>query len=339
MQLVRLERRPERWNQLIANFPQKTIFHEEAWLDFLEATHRNSCIDYFEIHSPEGMGYFCARRARKFLIHFWGGPHNCIYVCPLVPPGVDQFALMDSLVAACKREHIEHLVLCGPWLDPQVMEMCGFVLEHQVSHVCPLSNGKETVWQSMDGTCRTRIRKAEKSGLVVEPTTDPIFVDEFYSRFTALLAHKGQVPSYGIDYMRQLFSHLGGADRLFALRVMHRKKVVGAAYYYHDDGGMYLGDVAYEVDSLPLCPTHLLHWTAMQIAIDREIPIFWMGGHPQPSRFTRKFGGDLQTVTRYHMSFVPLLHQARKAYSLCQEGKAQARVLWSSLVRPWHGGY
>lgn len=334
MELIRHERRPPEWDKLIGEFPNKTLFHESAWLDFVVAAYPNTCVEYFEIRQGcELLGYFSTISQLKYLFHVWGGPHCCIYKSPLVNVHVDKHELMQLLVAACIKERIAHLVLCDPWLDPDLMEMSGFTSEHHVSQICSLSDGKDSVWARMDGTCRTRIRKAEKSGLTVEAATDPGFIDEFYSRYVTLLAHKGKSPAYGIDHVRHLFAYLGGADRLFALRVKHEGKLIGTAYYLHDERAMYYGDASYDEESLPLCPNNLLHWKAMQMAIERGIPLFDMGGDPHPSRFTQKFGGTLQPVIRYHRSFVPLLYQARQAYHLLKKGKARAVALWHSLQK------
>lgn len=331
MNLIRYERRPEQWDRIIGEFPNKSLFHESAWFDFVVAANPYTCVEYFKIQRGcELLGYFSAIRAQKFLFNFWEGPKSCIYMNmgPLVHPHVDKMELMQLLVATCREKHVAYLELCDPWLDQEVMESLGFVPEHHVSQICTLSDGKDSVWASMDGTCRSRIRKAEKSGLTVELATDLGFVEEFYKSFATLLACKGKSPGYDIDYLRQLFVHLAGADRLFSLRVRHEGRVIGTAFYPHDERTMYFGDAAYEVESLPLCPNNMLHWAAMQMAIERSILSFNMGGDPQPSRFTRKFGGTLQPVIRYHRSFVPLLYQARRAYRWFRDWKVR---IWCAL--------
>lgn len=321
MKLIRHERRPSNWDSVIGEFPNKSLFHESAWLDFVVAANPKTCVDYFEVRNGSKLlGYFSAIKTRKFLLNFWERPKSCLYMSPLLHPEVDKLELVRMLVAICKRDHIAYLELCDPSLDLSIVESLGFVPEHHVSHICSLAGGKDAVWERMDGTCRTRIRKAEKSGLVAEVATDSGFIKDFYDNFSTLLAHKGRSPGYNIDYVSQLFTHLGKADRLFALRVKHDGRVVGTAYYPHDERAMYFGDSSYEVESLPFCPNNLLHWTAMQMAIDRGIPFFNIGGDP-PSRFTQKFGGSLQPVIRYHRSIVPMLHQTRKAYHLIKDLK------------------
>jgi hypothetical protein len=320
MKFIRLEKRPVEWDRHIAVFPNKTLFHESVWLDFIVATNPHANVEYFEIREgSDCVGYFCPIKVRKYFLNFWEGPHDgsiFMNMSPLAHSWVDKQELIVLVMAACKKEGIAHLTLCDPCLDPHLMERLGFVPERRVSQVCSLSEGKDLAWAKMAGTCRTRIRKAEKNGLIVESVTNQSSIDESYSLFATLLACKGKSPGYSLDYMRQLFSHLWKTDRILALQAKHDGRVIATAYYLHDERAMYFGNVAYDVKSLPLCPNNLLHWTAMQIAIEMNIPLFYMGGDPLPSRFTRKFGGTLQPVTRYHRSFVPLLHQARQAYHL-----------------------
>jgi Acetyltransferase (GNAT) domain len=315
LKLIKLEERPPEWDQLIGTFPNKNLFHESAWLDFMVAAYPHTRVDYMEIRRGlELVGFFCAIRSRKFIFSMWESPHYWVYMCPVVEKHVVQSELVDTILAHCLTENIANLTLCNDWLDPGVMQTAGFTQDSNVTQICPLNGGETTVWERMHTNCRTRIRKAEKSGLVVESATDPEFIDEFFPLFSNLLASKGKIPGYNSKQARDLFHHLGSADRLFALRVKHKGRVIGTAFYPHDDRAMYYGDAGYEPDSLPLCPNNLLHWTAMKMAIDRGIPVFNMGGGPQPSRFTKKFGGELQPLLTYRKSFVPLLAQARKAY-------------------------
>ena len=334
MELIRQERRPPQWDLLIQNFPNKSLFHESAWLDYVVASYPGTSVDYFELRNgPEPLGYFCAIRVRRFGFSVWHGPKNT-YMSPLVSPHVDQNKFAQLIVAACKKEWIAQLVLCDRWLDADPLKAAGFEQEIDVTHVCPLTGGAEAVWSRMVGTCRTRIRKAEKNNLVVEPATDPGFVDEFYSLFRRVLATKGRQPDYSIEQARNLFHHLGRGDRLFALRVKHQGQVIGTGLYPHDDRALYYWDAACNPDSLPLCPNNLLHWTAMKMAIERGIPQFDMGGGPQPSRFTQKFGGGLQPVSRYRKSFVPLLGEVQNAYQILKQKKLDAAKRWGSPPKP-----
>ncbi len=75
MELVRLAVRPPDWDQQIQRFPNKSLFHESAWLDYVRSSHPRREIEYFEIRrGPECIGYFCAIRTKKFIFILWGSP-------------------------------------------------------------------------------------------------------------------------------------------------------------------------------------------------------------------------------------------------------------------------
>src|SRR4051812_46366368 len=118
MKLIRYDGRPATWDRLIEEFPNKTLFHESAWLDLMVAAYPRTSVDYFEIRcSEETLGYFSVARILKCLVAVWEPPQSCIYMSPLVHPHVDQLELMQLLMDACKRDGIAHLALCDPWLD------------------------------------------------------------------------------------------------------------------------------------------------------------------------------------------------------------------------------
>jgi hypothetical protein len=317
MELFRLAKRPPDWSREIQAFATKTLFHEPAWLDFVQTCRRRGRFEYFEIRQNGlKVGYFCALRVRKFMFRVYGSPlpEAGMYMGPLVNDGVNQRELVEALVGWCRSNGIASLELTNDWLDPEIMKSSGFQTAASVTHVCPLDTEEKAVWERLRGTCRTRIRKAWKNGLAGEIASDPHVAEEFYRYFTEVLRLKGRRPQYGVDRARSLLERLGPADRLFAVRIRRRGEVIGAGFYPHDDRAMYYWDGASDPAHLDLCPNELLHWTAMQAAVARRIPIFNIGGAPIPSRFTRKFGGDDVPYNRYRRNFIPFLETARSVY-------------------------
>ncbi len=319
MDLVRLPARPPDWDHRIQRFPNKTLFHETPWLEYVRSSRRHTEIDYFEIRrGPDCVGYFCALRVERLGLSLWGSPlpGTGMYMGPVVEPHVDQGELLDLLMEHCRSQRLAHFELINDWLDPAVMQAAGFRVVTSVTHVCPLTGGTDAVWARMNGTCRTRIRKAEKTGLSVESADDGGIVDEFHPQFVRVLARKGLKPPYDLDQARSLFRHLGPPDRLFALRVKLQDRVIATGFYPHDDGTLYFLDSAYDPEYLHCCPNNLLHWTAMKLAMERGITTFNIGGGPNPSRFTQKFGGYLQPYRTYRKSLIPLFDTARQLYHL-----------------------
>ena len=320
LEVVQLPGRPDDWDRDSQGFATKTLFHESAWLEFVQTIHPRGELEYFEILQDRAVaGYFCAVRVKKALsLPVYGSPlpEAGMYMGPLVGGDVAQAELVQALVRVCRLKRVACLELANNWLDPQLMSKLGFKVSPSVTHICPLPRDEASAWAALRGTCRTRIRKANKSGLEAEITDDAAIVDDFYLYITQVLERKGRWPQYGIERPRSLMSCLSPADRLFSVRVKYQGRVIGVAFYPHDERSMYFWDGASDPAHLELCPNELLHWTAMREAIRRGIPQFNIGGGPVPSRFTRKFGGEDAPYHSYRMNFVPFLETARNLYHL-----------------------
>jgi lipid II:glycine glycyltransferase (peptidoglycan interpeptide bridge formation enzyme) len=202
-------------------------------------------------------------------------------------------------------------------LSVAMMQSFGFDAVHGVGTVCSLDGGIDGVWSRMKGTCRTRIRKAQKMGLTAEVVSDGSIVDHFFRVYSDGLARKERAQAAGPAIPRHLLDHLVPADRVFSVCVKQGEAVIGAAFYPHDDRAMYFWDGASDQAYLELSPNELLHWTAIELAAARGIREFKMSGGfvPQPpNRFIEKFGGVSRQFIVYRKSFVPLLATARRAY-------------------------
>ena len=155
-----------------------------------------------------------------------------------------------------------------------------------------------------------------------EVVTDPEIVSVFYRQFQMAMRSKGLTPEFGIERPRALFEHLHAADRLFAVWVKYDGKVIASAFYPHDGQTMYFWEGGYDPQYLHASPNEFLHWTAMKAAIARGISTFNIGGAPNPSRFTQKFGGTLIPHIVYERSlarsFNPVLSSYRQSCQLAR---------------------
>jgi hypothetical protein len=320
MELTLLPGRPADWDKRIAHFESKSLFHESAWLDFVLEREPRRAINYYEItRHGRVVGYFCAILTRRAMLTICESPlvGRGMHSGPVVNRDIEPAELAAAFVDWCRRERIAQFEVCHEPLSSAVMQKFGFTPSLGVEHVCPLQGGIEAVWNRMKGTCRTRIRKAQKMGLTAEVTEDPSIVDHLFRFYADNLSRKGLKPSDGPKTLRRLLDHLVPADRVFSVCVKHDGRVIGAALYPHDERAMYFWDGASDHAFLEMSPNELLHWTAIQLAVARGIPVFKMSGGwmPQPpNRFIAKFGGELCQFTVYRKSLLPLLAPARRAY-------------------------
>jgi hypothetical protein len=208
------------------------------------------------------------------------------------------------------------------------MEALGFREHRSVTFETPLAGGEGAVWDRMRGNCRTRIRKATKGGLQGELTADPVVADEFYGLYSQVMKWKRMTAEYGVQRPRALLRHLMPANKLFAVRIRHQGRVIAAGLYPHDDHAMYFWDAGYDPEYAHLSPNELMHWVAMQAAIASGIAVFRIGGAPQPSRFTQKFGGDLVPYSVYEKSY----NAAYTSVSYLYSGFRWARASLDTLI-------
>jgi hypothetical protein len=170
LEVVQFPARPNEWDDDIQRFPTKTLFHESAWLDFVQTIHPRGGIEYVEIRQ-----------------------------------GV--------------TKRIASLELASDWLDPPRMRELGFKVDTSITNVCSLVPDEPGVWAALKGTCRTRIRKAEKSGLEAEITDDVAIVDDFYRYYTRILKRRkfgGKDVQYN-SYRRDFVPFLETARNLYHL--------------------------------------------------------------------------------------------------------------------------
>jgi predicted N-acyltransferase len=202
------------------------------------------------------------------------------------------------------------------------MRALGFNATVAETHFRPIDDSETKVWATMAGTCRTRIRKAIKSGVTVEPATDLGIAQELFGFYSDALARRGLTPAFDRQYYECLLNHLG-PERVFSLRAKVKGRTVGAGFYLHDDRCMYYWDAASALDALEFSPNELLHWTAIQMAIERGIPRFHMAGSPRPSRFTRKFGGHSLPYVIYRREYLPFVDLALRTLNRAREVRLQ----------------
>lgn len=312
----RLPGRPADWNERIAGYPAKTLFHETSWLDHVEDIHPSGRHEFFELYSGgEVVGVHCGFRLTKLGLPIHGSPlggTGTNFQGPLVRDGIDQAEVIRSLLRLSGLRQFLHVELANDRLDPQVMTAAGFTVHSGVTHVIPLEGGEEAVWGRLKSTCRNRVRKAQQNGLITEVASDPAIALEFYDQFVEIYGKQGMVTPFGPERAVSLFRHLQPAGRLLALRVRHGEEVVAAGLFPFDEHAIYFWGAGSWLRHQHLCPNELIQWEVMRQAVALGIPLYNMcGGN---SQFKDKFGGADVPYLHYSRSSVAGLGLARRLY-------------------------
>lgn len=306
----------ETWDGLISQFGTKSLFHESAWLEFIENTQGGEKV-LLEIREVDKVvGYFVGFILQKGPFRILGSPltgWTTRYMGPIVNENFDQTQFLGALERYCKHLKIHQLEFCSPVFNPEIPKSQGFRFTKGITPIMDLSVDEETLWRSLPPkSCRYAIRKALKNGLVVEDTESSQIVDEYYNQLVEVFAGKGLVPTYPLDRVQGLFECLKGRDMLFALRVKYGDKVIAVGLFPHDNRCVYFWGGASYSEFRHLYPNELIQWTLMQMAIKRGISKYDMFGGS--NKFKTKFGAKLIDTYHWYKSYNAFAGIARFTY-------------------------
>jgi len=288
---------PKEWDKIISPFDSKAIFHQSAWLDYIEKTQgvKRRLLKIEE--NNKIVGYFPCFIFNKGFFKILGSP--CIgwvtnFMGPVVNKNFDQKEFIHALEKYCKSQKIAHIEISNLILEPIIMRSYRFHCRKDITYIIDLSSDEEKMWKNLRSECRTSIRKAMNNNLIVEDTNDPRIIDEYYSQLKKVFARQRLVPTYSWRTPQVLFNCLKKEDLLFSLQVKYGQEVIATGLFPHDDKCVYFFGGASRQKFYHLRPNNILHWEAMKIAAQRGILKYDMGG----GLFKQRFGGRL--IKKYH---------------------------------------
>jgi CelD/BcsL family acetyltransferase involved in cellulose biosynthesis len=327
-----------RWDELVAPYATRQLFHRQVWLDYLAATQDLEIRKWSIEEGSRRLGYFCGGIVRKGPFRILGSPlrgWGTNFMGPVVDEPIDQLVLLGALDEVARQERLAIIEMESPLLQPAALSACSYEEEHRRTLLVSLSPlDPDAAFERIPSKKRNQIRKAIKSGLTVEDTDDPAVADEYYDRFQDLMRRKGLVPPYPREHPRALFRHLKPAGLLFSLRVRDASgRVLAIGLFTHDERTVYFWGGASGQDGRELNPNDYLQWSVIRLACERGLQVYNMSG---PGHFKAAFGGELVDVHRWHKCHWRSARWARRGYEAYFNAglrlKAQVRRL--SVLSP-----
>jgi FemAB-related protein (PEP-CTERM system-associated) len=255
------------WEQFLAKQGDPAGYHSWGWRRVFESAFGHDSIYLIARRAGETAGVLpmVAIRSRLF--------GNTLTSLPFLNYGgviADGSDAGDALVVAAREKardhHCSHVELRH--VAPQFPTLpCK---RHKVSMRVDL---RADQWPGPDRKVRNQIRKAEKSGLIVERGGEALVAD-FYKVFARNMRDLG-TPVYS----RRLFEEVLRAfpDRSLLHIVRLKGEPVAAGFTYRTDTMVQLPWASSIREFNPLCPNVLLYWDALQYAQERGAAVFDMG--------------------------------------------------------------
>jgi FemAB-related protein (PEP-CTERM system-associated) len=139
--------------------------------------------------------------------------------------------------------------------------------QHKVAMTLALPSSVDEAWTRLDRKVRNQVRKAEKSGLVIESGGREL-IPSFYRVFAHNMRDLG-TPVYSRRLFEEVFEQFPDAARVFLVR--HQQTIVAAGISYCHRDGVEVPWASSLAAYRAMCPNNLLYWRVIEWAIDNGI--------------------------------------------------------------------
>lgn len=200
-------------------------------------------------------------------------------------------------------------------------------MEHKVNLILPLTADSGALWRHLDGSIRSQIRKAERSGLSVE-LGGAEKLTEFYDIFAVRMRDLGS-PVHALGFIRAVFGSFGDRARIALIRKGGTSVGGLIALAFRDTLAVPWASCLKEYFSL--CPNMLLYWETLRAACAEGFRRFDFGRssrHSGTYRFKRQWGAREEPLFWYT---IPTSPRSSPPVSSASTGAALLAKVWQRL--------
>ena len=291
----------------------RTIYQTPAWLTFISRTQDGEPVVGALREDGKTIGYFTGLIVQKFGFRILGSPFpgwSTDYMGLALSAGADRRKAVQALIEFAFEElGCVHLEMMDRTLTVSDLDGLDFQYRMYRGFEIDLTRDEDELFSNMTSACRRCVKKAEKEGVLIEKAHDLEFADEYYAQLKDVFAKQRLAPTYGIDRVRQLISHVHPTGHLLLLRARDRVgRCIATGIFPHMNGVMYFwGGASWRQHQL-LRPNEAIQWYAMKIGKQKGLRIYDMGGGGE---YKRKYGGCEIEVPWFRKSKYPWIGSLR----------------------------
>jgi len=307
----------DNWDSTLRQFPDRTMWQSASWLTFLSETQKGEIIIAALHEGNTVLGYFSGLMIQRFGLRILGSPlpgWTTAYMGLVLKPEVPRTEALEALQRfAFVDLRCVHLEFMDRNLSASALGDRYPFLSYN-SFEIDLSRDEDKLFSTMTKACRRCIRKAMRSGVVIQEASDAGFVDDFYSQLTNVFAKQSLIPTYGKDRVSALIRHLQPTGNLLLLRAIEPDGhciATGISIAMHDRAELW-GAASWRTYQY-LRPNELLLWHIVRYWKNRSVQFLDMGG---AGEYKRKYGGYNISVPWIYTSRYPMLALLRNSAAM-----------------------
>jgi hypothetical protein len=284
------------WDDLVARFPDRTVFHRSAWLEAIACTLSFKLILTKVLRGQECVAIWPCFETRKGPFRVLGSPlpgSSTPYLGPLFAPDADMTSALEQFMASWKLGPLSYFA-CRTQDEHREVNLRPFgfnPIRRFETYLIDIGQAEETLWANLSSECRNRIRKARKSGLEVHVEENLDFLGDFWRTSQEVFARSGIRPNYTPTLFQQIWHRMRPAGQIVVLSGFLQGARVGSLILPHDGKTMHYLAGGCQDQALGIGANNLLQWEALLLAkrldLERYDFVSSLGG---PGRFKKTFG-------------------------------------------------
>jgi hypothetical protein len=298
-------------------FEDRTVFQTREWLSFIAESQNATPIVTELSEDGKGVGYFSGLVFSKMGVRVLGSSFPG-WTTPYIGFNLVAGASRASALAAVEQFAWQtlkclHMEVSDPCFTVEDGQELGFACQFYTSYRTDLTKTEDELFNSMDSACRRCVRKAEKSGVLIEEAHDAEFAAEYYDQLKDVFAKQGLVPTYKLDRVRALVKHLAPTGRILLLRARdpEGKCIATGIFPGFNKIAEFWGNASFR-SSQAFRPNEAIQWYVMRHWKRRGVEVYDWGGE---GTYKEKYGCTVHKVpwfTKSRYQFVSKLRDEAK---------------------------
>lgn len=165
-----------------------------------------------------------------------------------------------------------------------------------------LEGGSDAVWDALDSSRRTHVRRARDNGVEVAEATDLADVREYYRLYLLSMRGHGS-PPHSFAFFRRLWELFGGSGPLTLTLATVDGRPINGGVRFRFAGTAYGWGAVSDYEYRDLDGGSLLHWTEIKRSCERGASTFTLGRTREGTgvyTFKKSLGGEKRWLDDYH---------------------------------------
>lgn len=290
---------------LLDSFSDRTFSQRKAWIDFVCETQDGEPVVARIDNAGLTVGFFVGVIVRWMGLRILGSPFpgwTTPYMGFNLRCDASRTDAVDALISFAFSElGCHHLEISDPYLVGEHVRDVRVKAQHVRTFRSNLLMTEDELFARMDGgACRSCIRKAARSGVVIEEAAPDGFAAEYFGQLEDVFAKQNIRPTYDMNRVEALIRHVYPTGDLLLLRARDPdgQSIATGIFAGFNDISYFWGNASLREYQI-LRPNEPLLWYAMKYWKRRGMHWHYWGGD---GAYKKKYGGDPITYPQFRIS-------------------------------------